>query len=81
MNRTSRMLPPLNHSRVSPLTLSAQDFDTIIVLAVVRRIRREVDAGSVHMDDASDGGGTLTLPPAYEDLPPRQRPSRRQGRK
>ncbi|KAI0660583.1 hypothetical protein C8Q70DRAFT_61442 [Cubamyces menziesii] len=48
---------------------------------VVRRIRREVDAGSVHMDDASDGGGTLTLPPAYEDLPPRQRPSRRQGRK
>ncbi|KAH9897889.1 hypothetical protein C8Q73DRAFT_682908 [Cubamyces lactineus] len=43
----------------------------------VRRIRREVDAGSVHMDDASDGGGTLTLPPAYEDLPPRQRPSRR----
>ncbi|KAI0660585.1 hypothetical protein C8Q70DRAFT_61520 [Cubamyces menziesii] len=43
---------------------------------VPRRTRREIDGGSVHMDDESALGSTdstLTLPPSYEDVPPRRR--------
>ncbi|KAI0334424.1 hypothetical protein GY45DRAFT_36625 [Cubamyces sp. BRFM 1775] len=70
-------VPPCNEPHTNDISATQLDQEGP---SAPRRIRREVDAGSVHMGGESELGGaesTLTLPPAYEDVPLRERQRRK----